>query len=128
MKRNPSHSDASAPQQGFTLIELLVVIAIIGILASMLLPSLGRGKERARETQCINNLHQGYIAARLHWDDTGGKIQNITGGQDPATPCLATNHGFAYLAGWFTGKLTVDDKELKSAGAEDMFLLRVAPP
>lgn len=45
-----------------------------------------------------------------------------------ATGVAATNHGFAYLAGWFTGKLTVDDKELKSAGAEDMFLLRVAPP
>jgi hypothetical protein len=44
------------------------------------------------------------------------------------TGIAATNHGFAYVAGWFTGKLTVDDKELKSGGAEDMFLLRVAPP
>lgn len=80
---------------GFTLIELLVVMAIIGILASLLLPSLGRGKERARETQCINNFHQVYIATRMLWDDNGGKIRNITGGQDPSTPCLATNHGFA---------------------------------
>ncbi|MGC3957036.1 MAG: type II secretion system protein [Verrucomicrobiota bacterium] len=79
----------------FTLIELLVVMAIIGILASLLLPSLGRGKERARETQCLNNFHQVYIATRMSWDDTGGKIRAITGGQDPSTPCLATNHGFA---------------------------------
>lgn len=81
--------------RAFTLIELLVVIAIIGILASLLLPTLGRGKERARETQCINNFHQIFITARMLWDDTGSKIRYLSGGQDPTTPCLATNHGFA---------------------------------
>jgi prepilin-type N-terminal cleavage/methylation domain-containing protein len=46
----------------FTLIEILVVIAVIGILASLLLPSLARGKAKASRVKCVNNLRQVYSA------------------------------------------------------------------
>jgi prepilin-type processing-associated H-X9-DG protein/prepilin-type N-terminal cleavage/methylation domain-containing protein len=58
--RNGSDTRVAA----FTLIELLVVITIIVIIAALLLPVIGRPKEKASRVVCINNLHQ--IGVGLH--------------------------------------------------------------
>lgn len=57
---------------GFTLIELLVVIAIISLLVSILLPSLQKAREIAKQTACISNVRNMGVAVHLYAGDFEG--------------------------------------------------------
>jgi prepilin-type N-terminal cleavage/methylation domain-containing protein len=72
----------------FTLIELLVVIAIIGILSALLLPTLGKGKDRAARLVDINNVKQLTVAVHLHAGDNQDSLpwSNWLGGDRPGRP------------------------------------------
>lgn len=60
--------------QGFSLVELLVVVAVIGILISLLLPVLAKGKLRAQQSECVSNLRQIGLCFRMFSDEHDNRL------------------------------------------------------
>ncbi len=78
---SPSHHRPTT--RGFTLIELLTVIAIIGILAAIIIPTVGRVRNSARDAACKSNLRQIGLAIQLFGNERGFYPASRNGSADP---------------------------------------------
>lgn len=70
---------------GFTLLELLAVMAVIGLIASLLLPSLVRSKQRAQAILCLHNLQQIQKAWTMYADENFGWLPGVLSGSYPGS-------------------------------------------
>ena len=66
-------------RRGFSLIELLVVIALFGILAALVLMTLGSIREKANDARIISNVSQLQIMAEIIYENNEGSYDNGAG-------------------------------------------------
>ena len=89
----------------FTLIEVLVVISIIGLLLSILLPSLSRARQMAKGMACLSNLRQLSHGWHVYADENSdtsipGRYAKAPGGKSNPANWYEIGNGLKYRPRW----------------------------
>lgn len=96
-RRSPGGAPGLGRSVAFTLIELLVVSAVIALLASLLLPALGRAKEAGRAAVCGSNVRQLGLAAAAYTLDNRGVLPDFLQWLHATPRDLTTGKLYPYL-------------------------------
>ena len=117
--------------RGFTIVELLVVVSIIALLIGILLPAIGKARDKARTSTSISNLRQLAVAHNSYagdWEDAQLSLAryNISQYGDMGTYNEAIgnpNESFVLghpplIAGWSQGGLWAYWPGSKTCGAD----------
>ena len=97
----------------FTLIEMLVVIAIIGILTSLLMPSLSKAREATRTTVCVNNISQINKSLQIYLSEGNAILPYDAGTQRDTWP--------SFLDPYIGGASFSGPEDLKRPGMSDIW-------
>ena len=91
-------------RDGFTLVELLVVIAIIGVLAGLVMSTLGKARAQGQNARCVNNLRQWGFVLQGYMDDYDGFIPRRGQGVNPLAIINRPEDWFNCLPRYFNSK------------------------
>lgn len=97
-----SQGDRARGQEGFSIIELLNVILIIGILATMIIPTFLRQREKAHHASAREQVYSAAIASRAYFFEYGTfagltqtELQNQEKTASSTTPLTSGNGNIA---------------------------------
>ncbi len=104
----------------FTLIELLVVIAIIALLVSILMPSLQKAKEMAKDVVCLSHQKNISLAIYLYAQDYNDTLPYSRNGY-PTRATVDWEHRIARMAeDWTPSRANAGDMRAFRKGYVDL--------
>ncbi|WP_449556332.1 type II secretion system major pseudopilin GspG [Huaxiibacter chinensis] len=119
-------------QRGFTLLEIMVVIVILGILASLVIPSLMGNKDRADRQKAVSDIVTLENALDMYKLDNGRYPTTEQGLKALVTPPTLSPLARAYRAEGYIRRLPQDpwggDYRLISPGEHGLFDVFSAGP